>query len=474
MPTAIQKKTSRGVTSATTAVLGGVVLTDPEILASIESLYDDGLKPFGRVLLKRLRERAAAREAEVHGLPAETADAEAMPRIDPKQLRRICERCVRLRVVSEDGREFSATLVGRACEFPDVCSQVDNYPTELWAELAEYLGRSALEEVTLPGGRYTCARELIRRRLPFLKGFCLGEVCHIVQLAVGQKRLLGYRGGWLVPFQHSEARIKEECALTQTPTGTEGDLPVASWEDVRECLLRLLDPWFQPESSNNSITMSNVRRLFQTRFQLELSVTALGHVRLLDVLKDPRLHDVCSLHTQRSGQFLVTRPPQKRQQPCPVAPPGAWDAAACGGFFQMSAVPVLLPFAALDLSQDKMVAAWDDVGSDCSVALLSPGASPRGHVSWSNPWKSKGCSTSESTAEDCSLSSVSTDETEEGAESPRSLNGFSEVSACHPDETLGGQWQIEVKNTFIDVRGGCVGQQLVGGGARRRPHSVPP
>ena len=58
------------------------------------------------VLLKRLHERAAAAVALVQGLTIEA--------VDP-----------------EDDRELSVTLVGRPCNFLDVCSPHDPYPTEI-------------------------------------------------------------------------------------------------------------------------------------------------------------------------------------------------------------------------------------------------------------------------------------------------------------------------------------------------------
>merc|ERR1712012_802935 len=306
-----------------------------------------------------------------------------------------------------------------------------------------YLERSTWEEMTLPGGRYACAQELMNRRLPFLEGLCLGEVCHMVQLAVGPRRLLGYRGGWLVPFEHSEARFKEECALTQTPTGTQG-LPVASWEDVRDCLQKLLEP--KPESnSSHGITISNVRRLFQSHFQLDLSVTALGHIRLLDVLKDPRLQDVCTLQSHVSGQFLVMKAHERRQH-SPSVPPGVW------GAFRVFSMPTDPPPAlSLPLPQS----------SDCSAVLLSPGSSPRCGF-----WKA--CEDCSSTAPsegsfDCNLSSLSSDET------PRSLSHEVEESSFREEDSLNDAWQVEVKNTFIDVNR----VEFERSGARQRSRSVP-
>lgn len=65
-----------------------------EVVAAVESLYADRLKPFGRILLKRIRELSAAAataQARETGDACAIVSADAMPLVDPKALRRICE-----------------------------------------------------------------------------------------------------------------------------------------------------------------------------------------------------------------------------------------------------------------------------------------------------------------------------------------------------------------------------------------------
>merc|ERR1712194_37205 len=63
----------------------------------------------------------------------------------------------------------------------------DPYDEDMWKDLAEYL-----KSCEFAGGRYGMARELNKRNLSFLSKFSLGEVCHIVQLAIAQRRLVIY------------------------------------------------------------------------------------------------------------------------------------------------------------------------------------------------------------------------------------------------------------------------------------------
>jgi len=391
-------------------------LSAPEVLASVRSLYADELKPFGRVLLKRLRERAAATVALAQGLPLEAVDPETMPRIDPKRLRRMCQTCPQLRVDPEDGREFSVTLVGRPCNFLDVCSPHDPYPPEMWLDAATYFQSLSEEEMHLPGGRYACARVLVGRGLPFLAGCSLGQVCHIVQLAISQKRILGYLEGQLVPYWHSEEWVKEQYAFHQQPIcsrkGT-NSLPLATWEEARERLLQLLDSESNPEPG--VVTLSNVKRLFRSRFQLELSETVLGHSRLFDLLHDVRFRDVCTVQAHGNGQLLVKRAEGPRHIPChqlgltngevpyyqetwdgsgcaqqapgspAQAPPGVWNHVFMGS---MQYPQASIDMSALPPNLSMLREAEIDLGMENPWQGLSPGASPRDSHDGScpSPW----------------------------------------------------------------------------------------
>merc|ERR1711920_611664 len=112
---------------------------------------------------------------------------------------------------------YSVTLVNQPGSFVDACSPADTYPEELWSALSSYLDGMSFDEMSIPGGRYVCARVLMGRQLPFLRGQSLGQICHMVQIAISQRRLLGYREGCLVPYRHSEAWVTEQCALAQSP-----------------------------------------------------------------------------------------------------------------------------------------------------------------------------------------------------------------------------------------------------------------
>eukprot|EP00443_Scrippsiella_acuminata_P004079 CAMPEP_0115248604 /NCGR_PEP_ID=MMETSP0270-20121206/42154_1 /TAXON_ID=71861 /ORGANISM="Scrippsiella trochoidea, Strain CCMP3099" /LENGTH=297 /DNA_ID=CAMNT_0002663907 /DNA_START=5 /DNA_END=895 /DNA_ORIENTATION=+ len=281
-------------------------VTPAEVLAAIETLYVDQVRPQGRILLKRLGERAAAVQAAqpaLGGVPGLAVGSEIVPRLDTAHIRKVCERCARIHVVAEAGTEYSALLAGRAQSFVDPCSNDDPYPEMLWSEMVAFFGSYHNRAVRLPGGRYACARALAAANLHFLAGRSLGQLCHIVQLAVSQRQVLGYLDGHVVPYFQSEAVVKQHSAVLQQPAWSlkKDTMSVADLSQARECLRSILAS--SPEAG--VVPLPNVKRLFRSRFQLELSETALGHCRISDLLQDARFHDICALQLRGNSYVVV-------------------------------------------------------------------------------------------------------------------------------------------------------------------------
>mmetsp|Transcript_59397 Transcript_59397/g.173778 ORF Transcript_59397/g.173778 Transcript_59397/m.173778 type:complete len:469 (-) Transcript_59397:242-1648(-) len=261
-----------------------------EVAAAVETLYNDQLKPYGRILRKRLTERA---ERAGHG------DVE----VDMKQLRGLCEASPWLSVQVETESEWFAGLRYRAPCFVDVYSAEDPYPAELWSAAETYFASLCEPEMVLPGGRYLCACVLASRGLPFLMGRSLGQICHIVQLAISQKKILGYTNGSIVPYKQSLSMVKERCAQGLRPCrGQEGEAStVSSWGALRDCVRELLSALSPPE---HWIPLSSLKRMFQFRFGLQLSETSLGYAKLSELFQDPRLQDLCEVRMQGHGYVL--------------------------------------------------------------------------------------------------------------------------------------------------------------------------
>jgi hypothetical protein len=163
--------------------------------------------------------------------------------------------------------------------------------------------------MVLPGGRYSCA-QVLASRLPFLSPFPLGQVCHIVQLAISQKKLLGYLNGSVVPYKHSQSMLKEQCAQRQRPSSSGGKAAgLATWQMLRSFLQMTFAS--MDGAVAECVPLSNVKRLFRTRHRVELSETALGHAKLSELMRDPRVSDLCSVRLQNHG-YAVFPPQQAR------------------------------------------------------------------------------------------------------------------------------------------------------------------
>jgi len=327
----------------------------------------------------------------------------------------------------------------------------------------------------------------VRRSLPFLAGCSLGQVCHIIQLAISQKRILGYLEGQLVPYEHSEEWIKEQCAFHQQPIchkpGAES-LRVATWEEARAHLWELLSTESNPEPG--CLTLSNVKRLFRTRFQLELSETVLGHSRLFDLLRDVRFRDVCFLQAHKNGQLLVRRAEGPQQVPCqplsPVSPqapmPDLWSTVYMGSVSYPS-LPMqmgLLPPSLAVLRQAEV-----DLGMESRWHGLSTGVASR-----ESRKKDQDEEASQSTDVPALLevSGSSGDEGERSwpsspleaqarairAEEEENIVALFEASSMRVHENLTASMEFGtdhiIKNTFIDIPPICHC-------AKRRLRSVP-
>jgi hypothetical protein len=272
-----------------------------QVVAAVESLYDDELKPYARLIRKRLEERASQM-----GLGS--------LEVDMRQLRVACGQCPVLMVgTEEEGGDWFVLLTGRREAFVDVYSPQDVYPPQLWLDAACYfksLAEADKADMVLPGGRYSCAQVLRERRLPFLEGRTLGQVSHIVQLSISQKKLLGYCHGAVVPYNRSQTMLKDKCAQRQRPCAGSDRCELVSWGEVRTCLQEILGGLVL---GKGSVPLSSIKRLFRSRFGKTLSETALGHAKLSELFQDSRLCDLCAVRLQGHGYVLV--PQQQQQQP---------------------------------------------------------------------------------------------------------------------------------------------------------------
>jgi len=119
-----------------------------------------------------------------------------------------------------------------------------------------------------------------------------------------------------VPYTCSTSLVKSVCAQQKRPhagsavaeLGSEvAPLAVADWEAARGKMQGILDSARLRGSS--FVPLSNVKRLFRSLHQLELSETALGHWKLTDLLQDSRFHDICTVRLRDRGYIVVPATP---------------------------------------------------------------------------------------------------------------------------------------------------------------------
>lgn len=293
---ASRKSTSTLTSAGINSTSGALLISEADMLAAVSSLYDDELRPYGRLVRKRLAEHAVAK-----GTGAVDGDLSS--------LRRICEASRWIKVRPEEGGEWCALLVGRTESFIDIYNGPDTYPEQLWNEITQYLETLEGEAAVLPGGRYSCALALWELGLPCLASRSLGQVCHIVQLAMSDRKLLGYLDGTIAPYQRSQSKLKDTAAEKYVHN-TAQQLPLATWSKARACLKEVLDSAVR--KGKNEVPLSNLKRLFRSRFHAELSETALGYTKISDLLQDPQLSDICYVQLLERG--YVVRP-----RACPIS-----------------------------------------------------------------------------------------------------------------------------------------------------------
>jgi len=272
-------------------------ISQGQLLTAIESLYADELKPVGRILRKRISELCP--RGDGNGTAGTTPDVTA------EQLRKLCIANPLLAIEAEEGGDFSVLMVGGEQSFVDIYSTCDSYSSEMWSGLQAYCESSCGQEMSLPGGRYACAQAISALGLPCLAGNSLGRMCHIVQLAITQKKILGYMNGAVVAYSKSQSKVKEQLALegnALTATGqSEETLRVASMREAQDGMLQIL------QDASGRIPLSKVKRFFRTKFELELSETSLGQAKLSELLNSDHFKGVCAVELQETGYVVIER-----------------------------------------------------------------------------------------------------------------------------------------------------------------------
>jgi len=251
------------------------------LISTLESLYQDRIKPMANYIKGRLKERS-------------------VPDVIVKTFEDLFSQHPDLFEVQNphQGEETTIFFHKPPAWFKgwvDIDSSDDPYDEIMWTELAKFLDG----EHTFAGGRYGMARELMQRNLKFLEDYSLGEVCHIVQLAIQHRRLIVYHRKMLKPIQ---------TVLCQLSPGEGGAVDIAAegeeikdMDDLTLVLFRML--MHHP----TGIRLCRMKQMIKHEFSRKLSEMAFQCTKLIELFNQEPLSETFILDTENDGKSIYVR-----------------------------------------------------------------------------------------------------------------------------------------------------------------------
>jgi hypothetical protein len=220
----------------------------------------------------------------------------------------------------------------------DVESQEDSYRQDVWDAFSAFLlSAGGAVPVSLPSVPHAAAQELQRRQLPFFQGLSLGELEHIVRLAIGKRRLLCHLGDSLRAGRATKPGLlkpevsKKDAAKVKVDGVNRGD--IRDMEDLTMVLLNVMTRF--PEGTPLSLLKQHI----QTYAHRTLSEADFKCNKLADIFRMAPLRNIFPLeHVVHRNEIMVSPPRTEwipprlvdryRQQ---LQQHGLGDAAAGGG-----------------------------------------------------------------------------------------------------------------------------------------------
>jgi len=254
------------------------------LVSTLESLYEDRIKPMANYVKGRLKERSC-------------------PEIMSKAFVELYQLYPDLFIVQNPngGDEATMFFLTEPAGFKgwvDIDSPEDPYDEAMWAELAKFLNG----EHTFAGGRYGMARELMQRNLPFLANHSLGEVCHIVQLAIQHRRLIVYHRKMLKPIQTVLCQLGPDgFAAATAEAALEGE-EIKDMDDLCGVLFRMLLTHHQ-----NGIRLCRMKQIIKHEFGRKLSEMAFQCTKLIELFTQEPLASTFVLDTENDGKSIYVR-----------------------------------------------------------------------------------------------------------------------------------------------------------------------
>jgi len=248
----------------------------------LESLYEDRIKPMANYVKGRLKERSVPELVVKSFVELYAQHPDLFLVQQPSQ--------------TQSGDEATIFFVTEPSWFKgwvDIDSPNDPYDETMWEELAKFLDG----EHTFAGGRYGMARELMQRNLPFLAPHSLGEVCHIVQLAIQVRRLIVYHRKMLKPIQTVLCQLSPSNGNGVQAEGEE----IKDMDDLCLVLFRMLI--HHPQG----IRLCRMKQMIKHEFCRKLSEMTFQCTKLIELFNQEPLQQTFVLDTENDGKSIYVR-----------------------------------------------------------------------------------------------------------------------------------------------------------------------
>jgi hypothetical protein len=195
--------------------------------------------------------------------------------------------------------------------FIDPTDPTDTYDPEMWKQFERYLNdlqMNRTNDETAPyvfeRGRYGMAFELRRRRLKFLNGLSLGQICHIVQLGITRKQLICYEDNELKPVSACLTRTRALIGEPQHSAHKDAAPCVKSVAEFIHILNELMP------KMTDTVLLAMLKRQVKFKFDKRICETVLHCTKLSEVMALPEVSSKFTLEkpNEKSGLQIRHRP----------------------------------------------------------------------------------------------------------------------------------------------------------------------
>lgn len=251
------------------------------LISALESLYEDRIKPMANYVKGRLKERSCPDSFVKNFVDLYAEHQDLFQIVRPSQL----------------DEEVTIFMIKEPSWFKgwvDIDSPDDPYEESMWEAFEKFLDG----EHTFAGGRYGMARELMQRHLPFLAPHSLGEVCHIVQLAIQHRRLIVYHRKMLKPIQ---TVLQPSPAAVASVVGTTEGEDIKDMDDLCCVLFRML--LHHPQG----LRLCRLKQMIKHEFSRKLSEMSFQCTKLIELFNTEPLQSTFVLDTENDGKSIYVR-----------------------------------------------------------------------------------------------------------------------------------------------------------------------